>query len=72
MAAFANTGIARAPAASRIAAAAAAIRDAYARYKTYRTTVNELESLTSRELADLGLHRSMIKSTAMEAAYGLK
>lgn len=72
MAAFAHTSIERAPVSHRIAAAAAAIREAYGRYKTYRATVNELESLSGRELADIGLHRSMIKSIATEAAYGAK
>ena len=72
MAALAHTSIARVPASSRIAASVAALRDAYARYKTYRVTLKELESLTGRELADIGLNRSMIKSTAMEAAYGGK
>lgn len=41
-----------------------------AQYRTFRTTVNELEALDARELADLGLHRSMIVSIAREAAYG--
>ncbi|WP_456388703.1 DUF1127 domain-containing protein [Profundibacter sp.] len=42
-----------------------------ANYRIYRKTVSELNMLTSRELADLGLSRSMIKRTALEAAYGL-
>lgn len=40
------------------------------RYKTYRVTLAELSQLSARDLADLGIHRSMIKSTAYEAAYG--
>lgn len=43
---------------------------ARAQRKIYKTTVSELETLSSRELADLGLSRSSIKSTALEAAYG--
>lgn len=35
----------------------------------YYTTVNELSSLSTRELADLGIHRSEIKRIAYEAAY---
>ncbi|SDC34000.1 DUF1127 domain-containing protein [Ruegeria marina] len=40
----------------------------FARYRVYRETVNELSSLSGRELADLGLHRSMIKRIALQAA----
>lgn len=39
-------------------------------YRTYRTTVNELSDLSDRELADLGLTRSMIRGIAYNAAYG--
>ena len=41
-----------------------------AKHGVYRTTVNELQSLTDRDLADLGLHRSEIRRVALEAAYG--
>lgn len=44
--------------------------EALARRKVYRQTLNELRSLNSRELNDLGLHRSMITRVAHEAAYG--
>lgn len=44
--------------------------DRVAKYKIYRSTVVELEMLTDRELADLGVSRSMIKGIAIEAAYG--
>ena len=43
---------------------------AHAQRKIYKTTVSELENLSGRELADLGLSRSSIKSVALEAAYG--
>lgn len=36
----------------------------------FRTTLRELNELSGRELADLGLHRSQLKSVAMEATYG--
>ncbi len=39
------------------------------RAQTYRTTFNELNALSGRELADLGIHRSEIKRVAYEAAY---
>lgn len=40
-----------------------------ARYRLYRETLNELSALSNRELADLGLNRSMIKRLAYQAAY---
>ncbi|KKL11090.1 hypothetical protein LCGC14_2549290 [marine sediment metagenome] len=39
------------------------------RYRLYRRTLNELSALSNRELADLGVHRSAIRSIAHEAAY---
>lgn len=41
----------------------------FSQYKTYRKTVGELEALTERELADLGVHRSQIRGIAYKAAY---
>ncbi len=41
----------------------------FARYRVYRETLNELSMLSNRELADLGLNRSMIKRMAYQAAY---
>ncbi|WP_038127255.1 DUF1127 domain-containing protein [Thioclava indica] len=46
------------------------ISEALARRKVYRQTLNELRSLSRRELDDLGLHASMITRVAYEAAYG--
>lgn len=45
-------------------------KTAAAKRKVYRTTLNELSALSNRDLADLGLSRSMIRSVALEAAYG--
>ena len=42
---------------------------ARAQRKVYTTTVDELDNLSNRELADLGLTRASIKSIAYEAAY---
>ena len=45
------------------------LAERFARYRTYRTTLNELAMLTDRELTDLGMHRSDIREIAFEAAY---
>ncbi|MGI3184800.1 DUF1127 domain-containing protein [Nioella aestuarii] len=44
--------------------------EAYAAWRVYRTTVNELRQLGTRELNDLGISRAEIRSIALEAAYG--
>lgn len=54
----------------RVSALVASAKAAYARRQVYRQTVNELVGLSDRELADLGLHRSHIRSIAREHAYG--
>ena len=38
--------------------------------RVYRTTLAELQSLSNRELADLGLHRSELKRIAWDSAHG--
>lgn len=55
---------------SRILSFFTAIGEARARRKLYALTVRELRALSNRELADLGITRSMITRAAMEAAYG--
>jgi uncharacterized protein YjiS (DUF1127 family) len=45
------------------------LRARMAQRKVYMTTLNELNQLSNRELADLGLHRSEIKYVAHQAAY---
>jgi uncharacterized protein YjiS (DUF1127 family) len=40
----------------------------YRRWRRYRETVRELESLSPRELNDLGIHRGDIGRLAREAA----
>lgn len=56
--------------ADRVAHLTKSIREAFERRRVYNRTVRELRALSSRELADLGLHRSMITRVALEAAYG--
>ena len=46
-----------------------ALRETITKRRTYRKTVRELQGLSNRDLADLGIHRSAIKSIAYEAAY---
>lgn len=41
----------------------------YTQYAAYRKCVDELASLSDRELRDLDIHRSMIRSIAYETAY---
>ncbi|MDP2086540.1 MAG: DUF1127 domain-containing protein [Gemmobacter sp.] len=48
----------------------ARLREALHRRKLYTRTLRELNGLTTRELSDLGLTRSMITRVALEAAYG--
>ncbi len=55
---------------TRFAALRADFAAARAQRKIYKTTLNELEMLSNRDLNDLGIARSMIQSVAMEAAYG--
>ena len=47
----------------------AGLTDRVARYRVYRTTLTELSGLNDRELTDLGIHRSSIRSIAYKAAY---
>ncbi len=54
---------------ARLTAVVANLKDNMARRATFKQTVRELSTLSNRELADLGLSRSMIKSIAYEAAY---
>jgi uncharacterized protein YjiS (DUF1127 family) len=43
----------------------------FARYRLYRKTLNELSELDQRQLADLGLNRSMLRRIAYQAAYDI-
>lgn len=52
----------------RLAEFRALVSERFARHRVYRQTVNELASLSDRDLHDLGLHRSMIEEVAREAA----
>lgn len=62
--------IARKGLADRLAVVKDAVLTAIAQRRTYLRTVAELNSLTDRELADLGISRLGITEIAHEAAYG--
>lgn len=65
--AAASTGIA-----GRLLAAIQHMQENRARRAIYRQTVRELNALTNRDLADLGISRAMIGRLAHEAAWGPK
>ena len=56
-------------AADRLAILAASLKDRISKARTYRKTYNELNALSDATLADLGLHRSMIRRVAYQAVY---
>ena len=56
----------------RLTAAIQRMQENRARREVYRQTVRELNALTSRDLADLGISRAMISRLAHEAAWGTK
>lgn len=60
-----ETGIVR-----RMRAALELARANHAKRQVYNRTYAELNRLSGRDLADLGIHRSNIESIAREAAYG--
>ncbi|MCV6584542.1 MAG: DUF1127 domain-containing protein [Marinibacterium sp.] len=46
------------------------LRRRYATFRVYQKTLSEMRALSDRELADLGLHRSMLRRIALQAVYG--
>lgn len=55
---------------SQIADTFAALAAGWRRSRTYARTYNELSALSNRDLADIGISRSMVSRMAYEAAYG--
>ncbi|MBC6437495.1 MAG: DUF1127 domain-containing protein [Rhodobacteraceae bacterium] len=55
---------------TRLAEIKAQFAEARRARKIYRQTLAELQGYSDRELADLGMTRSMIKAVAFDAAYG--
>ena len=48
----------------------AGVRRAFTDYRLYRQTLAELETLSDRELRDLGLSRLSIRQVAYDSVYG--
>jgi uncharacterized protein YjiS (DUF1127 family) len=55
---------------ARIAEIRKDLMDAWRAHRIYRQTLAELQALSPRELNDLGLNATMLRSIALEAAYG--
>ena len=64
MATIAYTALPSGRIADRIRHHLAALVDAWKRYRRYRSTVAELESLSPRELDDIGISPGQIRSVA--------
>lgn len=45
------------------------LKTRFQQYRKYRSTLNELSELSDRDLADLGLSRSMLRRVSYQAAY---
>lgn len=54
---------------TRLGGLRADLAERVAKYRLYRATVNELSSLSDRELHDLGLGYADIEAVALKAAY---
>ena len=57
------------PVAAYVRSAVSSLQEYLTCRSEYRATVNELQSLSNRELADLGISRASISSIAYEHAY---
>jgi len=68
--AFLNETIRGASPLATIRTAFANLADAWNQYIVFRRTYEELSALSTRELQDMGVSRSMITRLAYEAAYG--
>lgn len=67
--AYATQSDTRRPAQGRLTRLVDQLAALQARRSVYRRTRNELNALSDRDLADLGIHRTEIRRLAYEAAY---
>ena len=67
--AYANSRSASLSFSDRAASLLKLVKDAWVRRQLYNRTLAELQSLSDRDLTDLGLSRSNIAEVAREAAY---
>jgi uncharacterized protein YjiS (DUF1127 family) len=65
-----DTGIFGSSVFSRLTTLRDTVATRYGQYQTYSKTLRELESLSKRELNDLGLNQYTLRAVAREAAYG--
>ena len=70
MAAIDTVAVARFSVFARVASFIADLDAAYARYSVFHQTLNELSSLSDRELNDIGLGRGDLRQVARASAYG--
>ena len=68
MAYYNDTTAKQFPLVARVQDAFAALTLRYKQRRVYLTTLNSLEALTNRDLADLGLNRSELHYVAREAS----
>jgi len=68
--AFLNETIRGAGPLAALRGAISGLAETWNQYIVFRRTYEELSALSSRELSDLGISRSMITRLAYEAAYG--
>lgn len=53
----------------RLATVVSDLLERFRKARLYRKTLNELSALPNAQLADMGLHRSMLKRVAYQAVY---
>jgi uncharacterized protein YjiS (DUF1127 family) len=64
-----DTALARGQMTAHLRQRLADIAEAWGRWRLYRRTLAEMSALSDRALADLGLHRSMLKRVAWIATH---
>lgn len=50
---------------------AGGLRQALTKLRAYRATLTDLRELTDRQLSDIGMSRTTLKETALQAVYGV-